>query len=91
MVFGLVFLGTTIKGPFTISSNVRSNVTFESANLIKEILNNYSENFDDDYEKQRENIVKDMAVQEVKKLAKKYLDPDKMIYLIVGNAATKLK
>jgi zinc protease len=122
------FSGTTIKGPFTISSNVRSNVTFESARLVKEILSNYAENYNendlevtksyliksnarafetlrsklnmlrnisnynfaDDYAKQRENIVKDMTVEEVKILAEKYLDPTKMIYLFVGDAETQL-
>lgn len=122
------FSGTTIKGPFTISSSVRSNVTFESASLVKEILSNYGENFNendlevtksyliksnarafetlrsklnmlrnisnynfaDDYAKQRENIVKDMTVEEVKILAEKYLDPTKMIYLFVGDAETQL-
>jgi chemotaxis methyl-accepting protein methylase len=29
------------KGPFTIASGVRSNVTFESVNLIKDILMQY--------------------------------------------------
>lgn len=125
---GSRFSGTTFKGPFTVSSSVRSNVTFESAKLVKDILSNYGDNFnendlevtksyliksnarafetlrakltmirnignynfDDDYAKQREKIVKDMTVEEVKKLAKKYLDPNKMIYLFVGDAATQL-
>ncbi len=125
---GSGFSGTTIKGPFSISSNVRSNVTFESASLVKEILSNYGGNFNendlevtksyliksnarafetlrsklnmlrnignynftDDYVKQRENIVKDMTVEEVKRLAEKYLDPTKMIYLFVGDAETQL-
>ena len=125
---GSRFSGSTFKGPFTISSNVRSNVTFESAKLVKDILSNYGENFneldldvtksyliksnarafetlgskltmirnignynfDDDYAKQREIIVKDMTVEEVKNLAKKYLDPNKMIYLFVGDAETQL-
>lgn len=125
---GSRFSGTTNRGPFIINSSVRSNVTFESASLIKEILENYGENFDQndleitkgymlksnarafetlnsklnmltniskygyatDYAKQREDIVKDMTLAEVKKLAKKYLDPNKMIYLIVGDSETQL-
>ena len=31
-----------------------------------------------------------MTVEEVKKLSKKYLDPNKMIYLFVGDAETQL-
>ena len=122
------FSGTNIKGPFMVNSNVRSNVTYESASLIKEILENYGKNFNDndleitkgymlksgarafetlnsklsmlsnisnynypvDYAKQRENIVKSLTVEEVKTLAEKYIRPDKMIYLIVGDAATQL-
>ena len=51
-------------------------------------ISNY--NFADDYAKQRENIVKDMTVEEVKMLADKYLNPNKMIYLFVGDAETQL-
>src|SRR5690554_4544857 len=122
------FSGSTFKGPFTVSSGVRSNVTFESASLIKEILENYGANFNendleitkgymlksgarafetlysklymltnisnynypDDYAKKREDIVKALTVEDVKALAEKYIHPDKMIYLIVGDAATQL-
>jgi zinc protease len=125
---GSGFSGSTIKGPFTIRSGVRSNVTFESASLVKEILDNYSKNysendlevtkgfmiksnarafetlrsklnmlnnisnygFDTDYAKQREVIVKAMNVEDIKKLAEKYLNASKMIYLIVGDASTQL-
>ena len=51
-------------------------------------ISNY--NFADDYVKQRENIVKNMTIEEVKKLAEKYLNPTKMIYLFVGDAKTQL-
>lgn len=122
------FSGSTIKGPFAIRSGVRSNVTYESASLVKEILDNYGKNynendlevtkgfmiksnarafetlraklnminnisnfnFDDDYAKQREEIVKAMTVNDVKALANKYLDTDQMIWLVVGDAKTQL-
>lgn len=122
------FSGSTNTGEFTVNSAVRTNVTYESTSLIKEILENYGENFNendlevtksymiksgarafetlnsklymltnisnygysDDYAKQRENIVKALTVEEVKALADKYIHPDKMIYLIVGDAATQL-
>lgn len=42
---GSGFSGTNSPGTFTISSGVRSNVTLESLQLIKEILNNYGKNF----------------------------------------------
>ncbi|TDE01678.1 M16 family metallopeptidase [Flavobacterium sandaracinum] len=123
------FTGSTNKGPFLISSGVRSNVTFESVNLIKEILQQYGKNFSendlevtkgyliksnarafetlssklemlydisnynyaDDYAKQQENIVKNSTVDSIKKLSENYLNPDKMIYLVVGDAETQLK
>ena len=40
------FSGDDITGSFTISSGVRTNVTYESAALVKEILENYAKNFD---------------------------------------------
>ncbi|UFH46480.1 insulinase family protein [Flavobacterium galactosidilyticum] len=123
------FSGSTNKGPFTIGSGVRSNITFESVSLIKEILENYGKNFNendlevtkgyliksnarafetlsaklgmlneisnynyaDSYAKQREDIVKNSTTTEIKRLSEKYLNPDKMIYLIVGDAETQLK
>ena len=39
------FSGSRIKGAFTIGSGVRSNVTFESASLVKDILDNYGKNY----------------------------------------------
>jgi zinc protease len=124
---GSGFSGSTNTGTFEISSGVRSNVTFESTNLVKEILANYGKNYTendleitkgyliksnarafetlssklnmltnisnygyaDDYAKQREAMVKDITVDEIKVLADKYLNPDKMIYLVVGDAATQ--
>ena len=123
------FDGSVNKGPFTVASGVRSNVTFESVSLIKEILSQYGKNFNendlevtkgyliksnarafetlsaklemlydisnynyaDDYAKQQENIVKNSTIDAIKKLSEKYLDADKMIYLVVGDAETQLK
>jgi zinc protease len=39
------FEGTTYKGPFSINSSVRSNITFEAVQLIKTILEEYGKNF----------------------------------------------
>jgi zinc protease len=122
------FSGTNSPGAFTIGSSVRTNVTLESAQLIKNILQDYSKNFSEqdlattksyliksnarafetaaaklnmlqniskygwkhDYVKDRENIVKGMTVAQIRDLAKKYLDADKMIWLIVGDAKSQL-
>ena len=39
------FSGTKTRGTFTIASGVRSNVTLETAQLIKEILSDYGKNY----------------------------------------------
>ncbi|WZL88537.1 pitrilysin family protein [Salinimicrobium sp. 3283s] len=122
------FNGSTFTGPFLISSGVRSNITFEAVDLVKQILRNYPENFNEqdlevtkgfmiksnarkfetmgsklqmlqeisnydkpmDYALQQEEIVRNITVPEIKALAQKYINPDKMYYLIVGDAATQL-
>lgn len=122
------FSGTALEGDFTIRSGVRTNVTYESTELVKQILENYGDTFDEndldvtksytlksnarafetlssklnmltnisnynfpvDYAKQREAIVRNMTVDDIKALAKTYLRPDQMIYVIVGDAATQL-
>jgi len=123
------FSGTNIKGPFTISSGVRSNVTLESASLIKDIVSQYGKNYNendleitkgfmiksnarafetmrsklnmlsnisnynlsDNYAKLREATVKEMTVEDIQKLAEKYLNVNTMNYLVVGDAATQME
>lgn len=41
------FSGTKSRGAFTIASGVRSNVTLESAQLVKEILRDYGKNYNE--------------------------------------------
>ncbi|XOV94221.1 MAG: M16 family metallopeptidase [Bacteroidota bacterium] len=122
------FQGSDIIGPFTIGSGVRSNVTLESTQLIKSILENYAETYTDtdlettkgfliksnarafetssaklsmlqnisaydwsyDYVKNREKIVKDMTVERIRELSEKYLNENRMIWLVVGDATTQL-
>ena len=122
------FSGSNTAGPFTIASSVRTNVTLESAQTIKEILQNYGRNYSEkdlettkgfliksnartfetagsklnmleniskfgwkpDYVKQREEIVKNITLEQVRNLSDKYLNADKMIWLIVGDAKTQL-
>ena len=43
------------------------------------------------YIRQREKIVQDMSRETHKQLAEKYMVPDKMIYLVVGDAETQLE
>ncbi|MEZ5345444.1 MAG: pitrilysin family protein [Pyrinomonadaceae bacterium] len=125
---GSGFSGSKSAGPFTISSGVRSNVTLESAQLVKTILEDYPKNYserdmdttkgfliksnarafetagaklnmleniseygwDDDYVKKRESIVRNMTVGKIKDLSRQFLNPEKMIWLVVGDAKTQL-
>ncbi len=125
---GSGFSGTTIPGTFSISSGVRANVTLESLQLVKNIVDNYGKNFSaadlattksfliksnarafetagaklkmldniskygwkHDYVKEREKIVNGMTLEQIKALSQKYLNADKMIWLIVGDAKTQL-
>ncbi len=122
------FSGTSTAGPFTIASSVRTNVTLESAQSVKDILQNYGKNYSEkdlettkgfliksnarafetagsklgmleniskfgwkpDYVKEREAIVNNMTVNQIRELSHKYLDAGKMIWLIVGDAKTQL-
>lgn len=122
------FTGSNSAGPFTIASSVRTNVTLESAQAVKEILLNYGKNYTEkdlettqgfliksnartfetaasklnmleniskfgwkpDYVKEREAIVKNMSLGQIKTLADKYLNANRMIWLIVGDAKTQL-
>ena len=44
-----------------------------------------------DYIRQQENIVAEMTADRHKTLAKKYIDPSGMYYVIAGDAATQLE
>ena len=121
------FAGSTNTGPFTISSGVRSNVSLESTQAIKDILMNYGKNYSEqdlettksfliksnarafetagaklnilqnvskydwpyDYVQQREKIVNEMTIERIKDLSSKYLDANKMYWLVVGDAETQ--
>ena len=125
---GSGFSGSKNTGAFTISSGVRTNVTYESAQLVKDIVNDYGDGYSEqdlevtkgfliksnarafetafsklnmlrnistygwnyDYAKDRESIVKGMTVDKIKGLAGKYLDTDRMIWLVVGDAKTQM-
>lgn len=126
---GSGFSGTNSAGPFTISTGVRSNVTLESAKLIKEILDQYPTKFSaqdlettksfliksnarafetsgaklnmleniskygwsSNYVKQREQLVKNMTLADIQRLARQYLNTNKMVWLVVGDAKTQLQ
>ena len=121
------FRGTDLPGPFSIGSSVRSNVTLESLELVKGIVEEHGPTFDEtdleatqsyllrtnarafetlgsklsvlramssygfpaDYVLEREEIVRDMTIEEIQRLAADYLDPAGMIWLVVGDARTQ--
>jgi zinc protease len=65
---------------------------FETINSKLQMLYNISNyNYADDYAKQQEKIVKNSTLPQIKQLANDYLNPNKMIYLVVGDAETQLK
>ena len=114
---------------FTAASSVRSNVTKESIELFKEILDNYGIDFSAedmsstktsilrsntqsyetlgslvgilqnistydlplDYVKKEEATLKSMDVAEAQRLIAEYMNPDKLIYVVVGDGKTQLK
>ena len=113
---------------FQASSSVRSNVTRESVDLFKELLDNYSSNFSDndvdvtknsilrsntqsyetygsllgilqnistydlplDYIAKDEAKLKAMDKAEIQKLIDEYMNPDNLIYVVVGDGQTQL-
>jgi zinc protease len=46
--------------------------------------------FPADYVIQREEVVRSFTIEEARRLSAKYLDPDAMIWLVVGDARTQL-
>jgi zinc protease len=65
---------------------------FESLDALLEMLNNIAAyDLPDDYIRQRESIVREMTVRHHKELAQEYIVPERMVFLVVGDAATQLK
>ncbi|GJM11248.1 MAG: peptidase M16 [Lysobacteraceae bacterium] len=114
-------------GRFIVSSSVRSNVTLEAAELVRDIMSDYGDTFSEQdlavtksfltksgaraletlgqklgmlvemstYGKpasfivDQQQLVTAMTVQRIQVLAKKYVRPDAMTYLIVGDAESQ--
>jgi zinc protease len=78
---------------FTKNSLLKSNARrFETLNALIGMLRSISlYNLPLDYIKKEESIIRNMTTESHKKLAEKYINPDKMIYVIVGDAATQLE
>lgn len=78
---------------FTKNSLVRSNArAFETLGALRGMLNNIATyNLSFDYVKQREDIVRNFKQDDLKALAQKYIQPERMTYLIIGDAKTQLE
>ncbi|CAL67200.1 secreted peptidase, family M16 [Christiangramia forsetii KT0803] len=123
------FMDRSYVGPFMITSGVRTNITYEATELVRNIVKDYSTSFDQedldvtksymiksnarrfetlgaklnmlreindygyekDYIKTREASVEKISVLDIQDLAKQYINPEKMYYLIVGDAETQLE
>ncbi len=78
---------------FTKSALLKGNArNFETLGSLLSMLNDIAAyNLPADYIKQQEAFVKGLTVEKQLELAKKYIDPSRMYYVVAGDAATQLK
>jgi zinc protease len=78
---------------FTKSALINSNaLRFETLGALRGMLDQIAlYDLPLDYIKQQEKVVAEMTRERHKALAQQYIDPGKMIYLVVGDAATQLE
>lgn len=77
---------------FTKNALIKSNARqFETLGALLGVLHNIDTyGFPLDYIKNEEGIVRNMTSDQLKGLAQKYIDPNKMYYVIAGDAATQM-
>jgi len=78
---------------FTKDALVKSNTRrFETLGALWGMLNTMmTYDIPEDFIKKEEEIVREMTLERHKKLAQEYINPGRMIYLVVGDAATQMK
>ncbi|RPI28392.1 MAG: insulinase family protein [Acidobacteria bacterium] len=78
---------------FTKASLTKSNArNFETLGALMGMLNEIAVyNRPKDFVKQREQFVQGLTLENHQKLAAKYIDPGRMIYLVVGDGKTQLQ
>ena len=78
---------------FTKNALILSNSRrFETLGALRGMLNNIATyNKPVDYIKDEETVIRNMTMESHNKLAQKYIDPSKMIFLVVGDAETQLE
>ncbi len=122
------FRGTARPGPFQVGSGVRANVTLESLQEIRRIMEAHGPGFTDedleitrgflirsnagayeslgakvgllasistygfpaDFALRRAEEVEAMTVARIRELSERYLDPERMVWVVVGDARTQL-
>jgi len=77
---------------FTKNAMIKSNTRrFETLYSLLSMIQTMSEyDLPPDYIKQEEEIIRNMTPDKHQQLAQQYIDPDRMIYLVVGDAETQL-
>lgn len=72
---------------------VRSNaLRFETNAALAGMLSSMAKyGFEDDYIKKEEDIIKNMTLEEAKEMIDKYIVPDRMYYIVAGDAASQMK
>jgi zinc protease len=78
---------------FTKAALIKSNaLRFETIGALRGMLGQIVKyDLPYDYIKDQENQIADMTLDEFKNLAQKYIHPEKMIYLVVGDKATQME
>ena len=72
----------------TLKSNARRFETLSALRAMISDIARYDLPFD--YIKKQEGIIQNMTIEDHNALAKKYIRPDEMIYLVVGDATSQL-
>jgi zinc protease len=72
---------------------IRSNaLRFETNDALASMLSYIGKyGFSDDYIRKEEAVIKSMTVEEHEAVTEKYINPDRMIFVVVGDAATQMK
>ncbi len=72
---------------------IRSNaLRFETNDALASMLSYIGKyGFSDDYIRKEEAVIRGMTVEEHKAVTEKYINPDRMIFVVVGDAATQMK
>jgi len=78
---------------FTKNALIKSNaLRFETLGSLLGMLNTMSSyNLPVDYIKQEEAYVRDLTAEKQLEVARKYIDPSRMYYVVAGDGKTQLK